>query len=47
MQNVIEKALKLLFFCRKITKITQRLGALPPGPLGDKLELYQFAQHET
>ena len=41
---MIEIALKLIFF-RKIAKITQRLGALPTGPLCDTLELHQFVQH--
>ena len=31
-RNVIKRALKLLFFWRKITKVIQQLGALPPGP---------------
>ena len=31
-RNVIKIALKLHFFWRKITKVIQQLGALPPGP---------------
>ena len=37
-------ALKLQLFCRKIAKITQRLGAVPPGPFRGTLKLHRFVQ---
>ena len=39
-RKVIEMVLTSLCYCRKITKITQRLGALPTGSLCDTLELH-------
>ena len=37
--------LKITIFCRKIVKITQWLGALPPDPLCDTLGLHGFVFH--
>ena len=37
---------KWLFF-QKNVKIAQRLGALPPDPVNNTLELHQFVQHAT
>ena len=39
-QNVIQIALKLSFFFKKLQKISQRLGATPPCPLCDMFELH-------
>ena len=36
---------KIACFCRKITKITQRVGTLLLGPLCDRRELHQFVQY--
>ena len=38
-------ALKLLFFCCKITKIDQRLGAPPPDPRPQLLHFYMFSDY--
>ena len=38
-------ALKLLFFCCKITKIAQCLGAPPPNPCPQSLHFYIFSDY--
>ena len=40
MRNVIRIALKKPFFSKKLQKIAQRLGALPPYPLCDMIDLH-------
>ena len=45
MRNVSKMALKLLFFCCKITKIDQRLGAPPPDPRPQLLHFYMFSDY--
>ena len=40
--NYDRNDVKIAICCRKITKITQTLEALPPGPLCNKLELHQL-----
>ena len=44
MRNVIEVVLRIAIVFRKIAKITQRLGVLPPGPLCYTLKFYRFFQ---
>ena len=39
--NYDRNDVKIAICCRKITKIIQTLGAPPPGPLCDKLELHR------
>ena len=35
----------MVIFFPEIAKVAQRLGALPPDPVHDTLELHPFAQH--
>ena len=41
-RNVIKMALKLLFLSCKIAKTAQRLGALPPCPRLQSLNIYRL-----
>ena len=45
MRNVIKKALKLLSFSCKITKIAQRPGAPPQDPRPQSLHFYIFSDY--